>query len=280
MDFSQGSFTLIAPRVWRAVCQPDDVNVALIAGDDAALIVDTGSCPEQGQCLRDQAETLLDVPLQYAVVTHAHSDHWWGLSAFKDLHTIGHESLSDELAKAQISASEHQIAATDIVLPKELVSIVSIVQLGNRFLEIVHPGAGHTTSDLFVTIADAKLVIAGDIVEEAGPLHVDTDSDIAGWVKAIDMMLGTMRRDALILPGHGELMGGDIANWQRQILNGILTQTKELIEAGTPLDQALTTAEWPWDDPTLMQSAIAVGYWHWEQQGIVARPQLGLSPRS
>ena len=279
MDFSQGPFTLIAPRVWRAVCEPDGVNIVLIAGDDAAMIVDTGSCPQQGQQLRNQAETILDVPLKYALVTHAHSDHWWGLSAFKDLHTIGHESLASELSRAKISAAEHHLIATDIVLPQELVSIVSVVQLGNRFLEIVHPGAGHTNGDLFVTIADAQLVIAGDIVEESGPLNVDTDSHLLGWVKAIDMMLGTMRKDARILPGHGNLIGGDIANWQRQILNGILTQTKELIQDGIPANKALTAAEWPWEDPSLMQSAIDAGYRYWEHQGMVARPQLGLKPQ-
>lgn len=276
--WSNGDFIEIAPRVWRAVCEPANVNVILVAGDEGALIVDTGSCHEQGVALREAAEALLDVPLTHALVTHAHFDHWYGLSAFADLHTIGHQSLAGVAEQSQAEA-DAKGPGVSVTVPKELVRMVTVVQLGNRFLEVVHPHDAHTPGDLYVTIADANLLLAGDLIESAGPPWAGEESDLEGWVKSIDMMLGSMRRDASVVPGHGDPVSGDIASWQREILNGILTQTKELASQGIGADKALDAASWPWEDRAAMQAAIDAGYRHWARQGVVPRINLGLKEK-
>ena len=84
-----------------AVAEPDAVNLGLVVGTDAALLVDTGSSPEHGRAVRASVAAVTDRPLIGAVVTHWHYDHAFGLAAFDDLTTIGHESLPDRLGSPE-----------------------------------------------------------------------------------------------------------------------------------------------------------------------------------
>ncbi|MDR1432102.1 MAG: MBL fold metallo-hydrolase, partial [Propionibacteriaceae bacterium] len=82
---AESAFSAVAEKVWLAVAEPESVNIGLIAGDDGALLVDTGSDPEQGARLRAGAEAAAGVPLIGVFVTHAHHDHVGGLPAVADL---------------------------------------------------------------------------------------------------------------------------------------------------------------------------------------------------
>ena len=96
-DYSIGAWRTVAAGVYVAVAEPDSVNLGLVVGTDAALLVDTGSSPEHGRAVRASLAAVSDRPLAAAVVTHWHYDHAFGLAAFADLPTIGHESVSDRL---------------------------------------------------------------------------------------------------------------------------------------------------------------------------------------
>ena len=55
MQWSNGPFESVADRVLVARCEPCDVNVGLVVGDAAALLVDVGTHPDQGEALYRQA---------------------------------------------------------------------------------------------------------------------------------------------------------------------------------------------------------------------------------
>ena len=79
--------------VFVAVAEPESVNLGLVVGSERALLVDTGSSPAQGRAVRASVAAVTDRPLAAVVVTHWHYDHAFGLAAFADLLTIGHESV-------------------------------------------------------------------------------------------------------------------------------------------------------------------------------------------
>ena len=58
------------------------------------------------------------------------------------------------------------------MLPTETFSSARAVDLGDRMVELVHPGRGHTAGDLVLRVPDADLVFAGDLVEESAR-HVE-----------------------------------------------------------------------------------------------------------
>lgn len=87
--WSNGPFEPVAERVLVARCQPCDVNVGLVVGDAAALLVDVGTHPDQGAALyrsavREAEDTARHpVPVRWALLTHDHYDHWFGLSGVR-----------------------------------------------------------------------------------------------------------------------------------------------------------------------------------------------------
>ncbi|MGB2710532.1 MAG: MBL fold metallo-hydrolase, partial [Conexibacter sp.] len=77
-----GGLRELAPRTW-AWLQPNgglgESNAGLIAGDGAALLVDTLWDERLTHAmLAAMAPQLAAAPLRQAFVTHPDGDHWWG----------------------------------------------------------------------------------------------------------------------------------------------------------------------------------------------------------
>jgi glyoxylase-like metal-dependent hydrolase (beta-lactamase superfamily II) len=187
-----GLWEEITPGVWVAVAEPETVNLGLVVGRDACLLVDTGSSPEQGALIRASISSVTRLPLVAVVVTHWHFDHAFGLAAFDDVDTIAHESVAPRLVEA------------GVVPPRRTLAVATAVDLGERRVEIVHLGRGHTDGDLVVVVPDADLVFAGDLIESAGPPQYDDDSFGAEWATTLDGLVGLMTSATRAVPGHGE----------------------------------------------------------------------------
>src|SRR5690606_33374134 len=128
--------------------------------------------------------------LELVVVnTHAHYDHCFGNSAFRDSQIYAHVGCADDLVRAgehqRQQVREHllatdrpemaeQIGRTQIVLPHYLVEQDTEIDLGGRTVELLYAGRGHTDHDLAVAVPDAGVVFASDLVEEgADPMMED-----------------------------------------------------------------------------------------------------------
>ena len=92
-----------------AVAEPESVNLGLIVGSQRALLVDTGSSPEQGRAIRAALGGVTDLPLTAVVVTHWHYDHAFGLAAFADVPRIAHESVQARLSSAEAAAEARRL---------------------------------------------------------------------------------------------------------------------------------------------------------------------------
>ena len=204
-EFALGSWHELTPGVYRAVAEPESVNLGLIVGRTGTLLVDTGSSPVQGAEVRASLSTVTDLPLAAVVVTHWHYDHAFGLAAFGDRPTIGHESVRGRLASREAAAEAARLGiSTDALVPPEREIVVAIaVDLGDRRVEIAHLGRGHTDGDLVVVVPDADVIFAGDLIESAGPPSVGPDSVLAEWAGTLDGLIGLMTATTLAVPGHG-----------------------------------------------------------------------------
>ncbi len=220
---SVGPWQRVAEGVFRSVSEPETVNIGLVVGTDAALLVDCGSSPAHGEQIRAAVATVTDRPLVAVAVTHAHYDHAHGLAAYADLTTIAHESAADTLV-----ASGHAGPSRSIV-------VATAFDLGGRRVEIAHLGEGHTPGDVVVVVPDARVVFAGDLIESAGPPQFGDDAVPGSWAATLDGVIGLMDATTVLVPGHGDPVGREFVFEQR---GRIAAQAAEL--SGPPQPQRPT----------------------------------------
>ncbi|MDN5571854.1 MAG: MBL fold metallo-hydrolase [Propionibacteriaceae bacterium] len=245
-----GPFEAVADRVYVAVAEPAAVNIGLVVGSQAALVVDTGSSPAQGaEILASAREMAGGVPVTHVAVTHAHFDHLFGLAAFDALASYGHEQLAAGLAAERPPAEQLAalgVADADIVAPGHTFSLTAVLPLGDCHAELFHFGRGHTDHDVVVLVPERGVVFAGDLLETAAFPSVGEDSFLDEWPRTLDWTLGTLRAHTVVVPGHGPTLGQDAALLQQTQLAWLETHAGRLWEAGTRVEDAWGTSEqWP-----------------------------------
>ncbi|GAB6986400.1 MBL fold metallo-hydrolase [Nocardioides pyridinolyticus] len=268
------AFTEVADRVWVARYEWFDVNVSLIGGADGVLVVDThGSARAAGEVVED-VRRLGAGPVTGIVNTHWHFDHTFGNGIFRaaygEIPIVAHETAATELADgadrikeryAAEPADPHtaDVVTTDVVGPDRTFSSALVLDAGDRMVELVHPGRGHTGGDLVVRVPDADVLLAGDLVEESATPWFGEDSWPMDWPLTLDVVLGLTTPASVVVPGHGAPVDREFVEQQRNEIGIIAETIRDLAGRGVPLDQALDAADWPWPRERLGE-AVPRGY--------------------
>lgn len=258
------SWDEVADRVWTTVTQPDDANVVCIAGDERAMLVDAGGTPEVGAALLASARALVGVPLEHVVITHHHHDHWHGLSGMDGVESIAHENILDDDTPEELR-------------PSRTFSLALPLNLGNRFIEVIHFGPGHTRSDIVVVAQDPGVIVTGDLLESAGDPQFDETTSFSDWVGALDALIGASRNDTIFVPGHGDTRDREFAFLQAGDMAILHSTVENLIRGGVRLESAYDAAEeWPFEEATV-RAALPLIYAELEAEGVAPRTQLPLT---
>ncbi|MEO6790714.1 MAG: MBL fold metallo-hydrolase, partial [Ornithinibacter sp.] len=197
-------FTEVADRVWVTRLDWFDVNVTVVGGSDGLLVVDTTASAAGAAALLPAVQAL-GGPVRFAVNTHQHFDHTFGNGVFA---SVGAELVCHEDAAATLPTHAQEVRRsaaadlpqdprlrelleTEVVVPSRTFSSAAVLNLGDRFVEVVHPGRGHTGGDAIVRIGDCDTVLAGDLVEEARGAVPGFGDDCwpMEWPMALDIVL-------------------------------------------------------------------------------------------
>jgi glyoxylase-like metal-dependent hydrolase (beta-lactamase superfamily II) len=285
-------FVEVGDRVWTARFEFLDVNVGLVGGDRGLLVVDTHSSEVEARRVVEQVRRLGAGEVVAVVNTHQHFDHAFGNVAFAEAYdgppVYAHEEAAAGLAtsgpalqdEARGYAEDPQtdedrdpatrqrhrdIAATRILLPTETFSSAKVIDLGDRMVELVHPGRGHTAGDAVVRVPDADVLFAGDLVEESalrgGVPGMGADCWPLEWPATLDLVVGLLSPEAVVVPGHGLPVRRDFVEEQRAALGVVAETIRDLATRGVPVADALDAAQWPYPKEEL-QDAVARGYEH------------------
>lgn len=277
-DFAASHFREVADRVWVARYDWADVNVTAIGGERGLVVLDTHGSTQAGRVVLDDLRRLGAGDVHTVVNSHWHWDHTFGNAAFREadpavpLHA--HERAAARLAEHGEETKdrwlEHpedphadEVAETGIVVPDRLFSSAIALDLGDRLVELVHPGRGHTDGDLVVRVPDADVVLAGDLVEESARPWIGPDSWPMEWPLSLDLVLGLLGPDSIVVPGHGAVVDRAFVEEQRAELGTIAETVRHLASSGVPVADAAAQGAWPWeaDDPRIA-NAVARGYEH------------------
>lgn len=259
----------VAEGVLQRRYEPYDVSVAVVRGTTGLLVVDTRGSRRQGDELRDDLRAL-DRPVRYVVNTHGHFDHCFGNQCFgPSLPIYGHERLPAQLtehegprlARTLASGVEGSAEFADVVLtpPTRLIGDQGSIDLGDRAVDLLHLGRGHTDNDLLLHVDGTWIV--GDLVEESGPPAYGKDSFPLEWPGTLAALLPRLTDDSVVIPGHGADVHRDFVRRQHHDVATVAALIVELSTAAVPVDRALAEggARWPFP-PEGLAEAVRRGY--------------------
>lgn len=247
----------VAPGVYVRRNQELNINSGLIVGDDRALVIDTRSFHEWGMELLEAVREVTDKEL-VVVNTHAHYDHCFGNSAFRDSQIYAHVGAADDLRRTaehqREQVVEHllatdrpemaeQISRTEIVVPFYLVEEDTELDLGGRSVWLLYAGRAHTDHDLAVAVPDAHVVFAGDLIEEgADPMMEDAYPQ--EWATTLRTLLAKPAAELadIWVPGHGDVVDRQFVEQQSAQLAQLAERFTEVIDGGLAGVDALLSA--------------------------------------
>ena len=183
-------------------------NVAVAVGDDGVIMVDNMFAQMYGK-LKAATTAITPQPVRYVINTHFHRDHTGGNEAFaKDGAVIvAHENLKRVLASGSKNGLNCATVppAPEIALPKETYKDTVTIRIRGRTAELKHPVDVHTDGDTTIYLADANVLVTGDLVFFGRYPNIDFvyGGSIDGMIRGVDELLSFAKEDTKIVPGHG-----------------------------------------------------------------------------
>jgi glyoxylase-like metal-dependent hydrolase (beta-lactamase superfamily II) len=236
-------WTEIADHVFVRRHASYDVNVGLIVGAEHCTVIDTRASLREGTELAAAVRTVTALP-GIVVNTHAHFDHFLGNAAFPAAPIWASRRCAEVVARDGITQRDavtdgpDDVHATPVVVPTHTFTTAARLDLGGRTAQLCFPGRGHTDNDIVVTVSDADVTFAGDLVEEGAPPAFE-DAYPLDWPATVDVLVKTARPGPVV-PGHGAVVDWAFVRDQRELLARVAAagRTGDWRPVGLPDDVA------------------------------------------
>jgi len=281
-------WTAVGERCWVRRYPEWDVNVGVVAGSDGLLVIDTRATLRQGEQLRDDVRRLSPAPVRWVANTHLHFDHTFGNAAFAGSEIHAHENAvalmleRGEWIKEQVREDPEEdpdhpaitaqvlqdVLDTPLLPAEHTFASARVIDLGDRRVELLHLGHGHTNGDVVAVVPDADVVYAGDMIEQSAHPSYGNDCFPLDWPATLDRLAGLLGDDTRVVPGHGIVVDRAFVVDQGGELGTIANTISGLHHSGASLDDALAHTDWPYPAADLA-NAVRRGY-----------AQLGQRPRT
>lgn len=273
----------IAPGVWTIYGVNEPItsknggaiaNITVFDTSDGAVIIDAGPSHRYGEALQAKAKELTGKPVARVYLTHLHSDHSLGASAFEDgVVSAGPKLAADlkkfgnDLTNAMYRVAGDWMRGTDVPSFSRTAED-GVEAIGERRFRLVTL-SGHTNEDLCLFEERAGLLFPGDLVflDRAA---TTPDADLAKWRASLDAVAAMDHK--LLVPGHGPVEAGTRGIDQtRQWLDMVEAQIDAGFERGLDIPEMMAE---PLPDWT---KAIAVAQHEWGRSVMHLVPRLELA---
>jgi glyoxylase-like metal-dependent hydrolase (beta-lactamase superfamily II) len=189
----------IAPDTWHIT--GDGCSSYLLAGDERALMIDTGFAVENIQAY---AQTLTDKPVEYAANTHGHFDHTGGNGWFKQAYMSAEAAKIAKIPYPSMAEKKFPLEYSVIIVKDG-----DTIDLGGRTLEVFKIPA-HAPSSLAFLDKKGRIMFTGDEVDNHVMLVWMQDEPqpaIEQYVKNLSKLLAHRGDFDYICAGHDQVMG-------------------------------------------------------------------------
>ena len=270
---------------FRRRYQRFDLNIGVVRGSDALLVLDTRADLRQADELLREL-TFFGQPVRWVVNSHWHFDHVFGNQRFVeaahgegqpgavevagDVELWGHRDLpetllADETELRSVLRSFYGDEAGDeydrVVLtpPDHLVAERVTLDLGDRAVELVDLGRGHTGNDIVVVIPAAGWCSRATCWRSPHrPPSASTASRSSGRSRPVQWR---PKEGPSTCPATATSWDLPAVTGQVHDLAAVANLIRELFEAGVPAADALREAgdRWPYPADSLVE-AVSRGY--------------------
>jgi glyoxylase-like metal-dependent hydrolase (beta-lactamase superfamily II) len=253
--------TEIAPGVWAFFGSAGEVsaenrgrvaNGGFVIGERAIAVIDTGVSWREGDARLAAIRRMSSKPIQWIVLTRATQEFLFGTGAFaiEGATLITHEksaALMRERCEHCLSnlrqiVGEAEMDRTVLLIPERFATPGQLIDLGNRRLQLLHPGWASTPGDLLVMDMRTRTLFGGGTLANR---HVPDlrDADLGGWIAALDEI--ERIRPLRIVPGFGPPMTLADVKAQRGYLVDLDERVRDLYAMNTSLMESIDQAALP-----------------------------------
>lgn len=216
-------------------------NLAISAGEDGILLVDTDMMP-----LTDQIKAVIAQiqpgAIEFMVNTHYHYDHAGGNAGFGlESVIVAHESIRRRLMEGREAGARFRDTPTPVeALPVLTFEDGVTLHWNGERVDVIHTrNPSHTDGDTVVFFRDSNVIHTGDqYVNLGGFPYIDRDvgGSALGLRDNIADVLEMIDDDTQIIPGHGPVATkADLERYHDQVAASIAH-----IEAAKQSGQTLT----------------------------------------
>ncbi len=218
LEEKQKSFVELADGVYGYTTEGDP-NSGVIIGEDCVMIIEAQATPRMAEDVIGKIRAVTDKPIKYLVLSHYHAVRVLGASAYKAQEIIsshktweliverGQQDWDSEFQRFPRLFRGHE-SIPSLTWPTLTFDTKLTLDLGNRKVEIMHLGEGHTRGDTIVWLPKEQILFAGDLVE-FGATPYCGDAQLKNWGSTLQS-LSELKPKALV-PGRGEALTSEEA---------------------------------------------------------------------
>ncbi len=281
----------IAPDVFAYIHSGvgwDICNSGFIVSDDGVMVIDAMMVASMVRPYLEEIRKVTDQPIRYVVNTHHHVDHSFGNQFYLPTEVVSHracreamigrgadvEMLSQRWPQYREDWAQTQLTPASITYEDKM-----IVHLGDRVIELLHPGPAHTYGDTLVYLPQEKVLFTGDVAfHYLTPLA--RDGHLSNWIRVANGILKHLDVTVL-MPGHGPVSGKEVVSKTLSYLRLVKRASKLHFERGASVEEAsraIRLGEYAdWVEPERVM--LNVQRLYQEFRGELPRPSRSMSFR-
>lgn len=229
-------------------------NAGFVLTSEGVVVIDALGTPALGQALLAAIRSVSAAPIKRVIVTHYHSDHFYGLPAFKSegaeiwAHKSAREYLEGSVAPARLEQRRRVLAPwvdenTPLLPPDRWLEGSTSFVLGGLHFDLIYVGPAHAPDDLVVNIREDQALFSGDLVFSGRVPYVG-DADSRRWLAAMDELL--RQNPKVMIPGHGAASSDAAADlvFTRDYLRYLRAAMGKAAEDMMPFEDAYKQTDW------------------------------------
>jgi len=229
-------------------------NAGFVVTDEGVVVFDALGTPPLGEALVRAIRQITDRPIRRVIVSHYHSDHFYGLQALKAqgaevwAHASVKAYLESEAPALRLQERRTSLApwvdeTARLVQPDVWVAGDTSFELGGLTFQVYHVGPAHTPEDLALVVPEEGVFFAGDLMF-GGRIPFVGEADSRAWLDAIDKL--EKYQPKILVGGHGEASTNAGADLQltREYLVYLRERMGAAVQEFVPFEEAYAETDW------------------------------------